>query len=190
MSRKKTMSLRTRLLLLVSFIVLLGFAITLTLLSRQTGKLQHRTALQYTTQLAANEGAKATRHLEHAMDAARTIAHALKGLKADSLAERSNANALLKGVLHENPSFLAVWTAWEPNAFDGQDSSFSGGSGHDATGAATCPIGAGAATARCTTSHWSITKNPAWATFIYWPKPADKKPCWSLTTTSSLANQC
>ena len=58
MSRKKTMSLRTRLLLLVSFIVLLGFAITLTLLSRQTGKLQHRTALQYTTQLAANEGAK------------------------------------------------------------------------------------------------------------------------------------
>ena len=134
MSRKKTMSLRTRLLLLVSFIVLLGFAITLTLLSRQTGKLQQRTALQYTTQLAANEGAKATRHLEHAMDAARTIAHALKGLKADSLAERSNANALLKGVLHENPSFLAVWTAWEPNAFDGQDSSFSGGSGHDATG--------------------------------------------------------
>ena len=67
MSRKKTMSLRTRLLLLVSFIVLLGFAITLTLLSRQTGKLQHRTALQYTTQLAANEGAKATRNLEHAI---------------------------------------------------------------------------------------------------------------------------
>ena len=68
------------------------------------------------------------------MDAARTIAHALKGLKADSLAERSNDNALHKGVLHENTRFLAVWTAWEPNAFDGQDSSFSGGSGHDATG--------------------------------------------------------
>ncbi len=134
MTRQKNTSLRTRLLLLVSAIVLLGFAITLTLVSRQTSTLQYQTSLQYTTQLATNEGNKAARTLELGLDAARTLAHALTGLKAAGLTERAAANALLKGVLNGNPGFLAVWTAWEPDAFDGQDSTHASTPGHDASG--------------------------------------------------------
>ena len=130
----KTMSLRARLLLLVSCIVLVGFAITLTLLSRQTSTLQYNTALQYTTQLAVSEGMKVANTLDHGLDAARTLAHALKGMKQAELAQRVQADALLKGVLSGNPEFLAVWTAWEPNAFDGQDDTFAGWSGNDPTG--------------------------------------------------------
>ena len=134
MTRQKNMSLRTRLLLLVSAIVLLGFAITLTLLSRQTSTLQYDTALRYTTQLATNEGNKAARTLELGLDTARTLAHALTGLKAAGLTERAGADALLKGVLNDNPGFLAVWTVWEPDAFDGQDSTYANTPGHDASG--------------------------------------------------------
>ena len=39
MNRQKKTSLRTRLLLLVTFIVLLGYALTLTLLSRQSSAM-------------------------------------------------------------------------------------------------------------------------------------------------------
>ena len=134
MSRQKNMSLRTRLLLLVTFIVLLGYALTLTLLSRQTSTMQQQTALQYTTQMAISEGAKATRSLEQGLDAARTLAQALGGMKTAGLADRAQADALLKGVLSGNPDFLAVWTAWEPDAFDGQDGAHPGLPGHDATG--------------------------------------------------------
>ncbi|WP_027995534.1 methyl-accepting chemotaxis protein [Simplicispira psychrophila] len=134
MTRDKKMSLRLRLQLLVTGIVLFGFAITLTLLSRQTSALQHRTALQYTTQLATSEGNKVTRNLEQALDAARTLAQGLSSLKSSGLANRASADALLKGVLSGNPAFLGVWTGWEPDAFDGQDSAHAGQPGHDASG--------------------------------------------------------
>ena len=134
MTTHKKMSLRTRLLLLVVLIVLAGYAITLTVLTRQAGNLQHKTALQYTTQLAANEGAKATANIEQALDSARTLAHALGSLKTAGLTDRASADALLKGVLAGNPSFLGVWTGWEPNAFDGKDSEYANQPGHDASG--------------------------------------------------------
>jgi methyl-accepting chemotaxis protein len=134
MNRQKNMSLRTRLQLLVTFIVLLGYALTLTLLSRQTSAMQQQTALQYTTQLAINEGTKATRKLEEALNAARTLAQALGGMKAAGLANRAQADALLKGVATSNPDFLGAWTGWEPDAFDGQDSAHTGLPGHDASG--------------------------------------------------------
>ena len=134
MTKTKTLSLRTRLQLLVTLIVLVGYAITLTVLTRQAGTLQHQAGLQYTTQLATNEGAKATRDLTHALDSARTLAQALGSLKSSGLAQRASADAMLKGVLNGNPSFLGSWTAWEPNAFDGQDSEHVGLPGHDASG--------------------------------------------------------
>jgi methyl-accepting chemotaxis protein len=134
MTHQKNMSLRTRLLLLVTCIVLLGFAITLTLLSRQTSTMQYQTALQYTTQMAISEGDKATHNLDQGMDVARTLAQALGGMKAAGVAHRAQADALIKGVLSGNPEFLGVWTGWEPDAFDGQDSAHASLPGHDATG--------------------------------------------------------
>ncbi|MBX9936200.1 MAG: methyl-accepting chemotaxis protein [Burkholderiaceae bacterium] len=127
-------SLRVRLLLLVALIVLLGDVLTLTVLTHQAGKLQHDSVLRYTEELATSEGHKATIDLERGMDAARTLAHALGQLKTAGLANRASADALLKGVLAGNPSFLGVWSGWEPNAFDGKDSEYANQPGHDATG--------------------------------------------------------
>jgi len=56
MTGYKKISFRTRLLLLVAFIVLVGYAITLAVLSRQAGSLQQKTALQYTAQLGTGTG--------------------------------------------------------------------------------------------------------------------------------------
>jgi methyl-accepting chemotaxis protein len=43
-------------------------------------------------------------------------------------------NAMLKNILSENPDFLGIWTIWEPNALDENDSMYIDTEGHDGTG--------------------------------------------------------
>ena len=75
--------------------------------------------------------------LSPALDAARTLAY---GLGAGKHAvhpvslTREQANAILREVAEENPTFLGTWTIWEPNAFDGLDAEFANTPLHDSTG--------------------------------------------------------
>jgi methyl-accepting chemotaxis protein len=130
---KPRLSLRAKLLWLVVCIVLLGFALTLAVLARQASAMQHKTALLYAEELAARNAGQVAAELEGALLAARTLAHALGGMQAAGRPERAAADAMVKGVLAGSPRFLGVWTAWEPNAFDGRDAEFVGKPGHDST---------------------------------------------------------
>ena len=47
---------------------------------------------------------------------------------------RDQVNAMLRTLLVNNPSFLGTYTLWEPNEFDGQDSTYVGAVAHDETG--------------------------------------------------------
>jgi methyl-accepting chemotaxis protein len=128
------MSLRTKLLLLVIGVVLVGFAVTVISLTRQAGQLQESTALLYAEELASRNAAQVESELNATMTAARTLAQALGGLKATGQADRIEADALIRNVLEGSPQFLGVWVAWEPNAFDGRDAEYVDKPGHDATG--------------------------------------------------------
>lgn len=128
-------SLRSKIFLywlpgIVLAIVLIAGYGTYTAYKRDTASAQARLqsiALFY----AANVGTE----LERAMDAARTLAQMLSAIRASNQRfSRDEANAMLKEILKRNPSFLAVYTAWEPNAFDGNDAAFVGAPGHDSTG--------------------------------------------------------
>jgi putative methionine-R-sulfoxide reductase with GAF domain len=69
--------------------------------------------------------------------AARTLAAALGSIKDSAIPislTRDQANAMLRKVLIENPSFLGTYTLWEPNVFDGLDAKFARAVGHDDTG--------------------------------------------------------
>jgi len=76
-------------------------------------------------------------YVEVALDSARTLAQVFE-TAADKSAGfamgREQANAILNGLLEQNPEFLGVWTCWEPDAFDGLDKTFKGTKGHDETG--------------------------------------------------------
>jgi methyl-accepting chemotaxis protein len=48
--------------------------------------------------------------------------------------DRDAVNGVLQAVLHGHPDFLAFYTAWEPNAFDGRDADFIDQPGTDASG--------------------------------------------------------
>src|SRR4051794_16687301 len=54
---------------------------------------------------------------------------------ADEVAQRNAARADLRAVLVAHPEFLGVWSGWEPDAFDKNDSEFrKADAGYDATG--------------------------------------------------------
>ncbi|WP_082805960.1 methyl-accepting chemotaxis protein [Marichromatium gracile] len=47
---------------------------------------------------------------------------------------RGDVNQMLRAVLVEHPDFLGVYTAWEPDAFDGADARYANTPDHDASG--------------------------------------------------------
>lgn len=134
MAQLQHLSLRAKLLITVSAIVLLGFVVTVIALSLEARKLQRASSMSYTQELAQRHGMEVQNTLSEAMTTARAVADALNNLRAEGHADRASADAILKGVLAGNPRLLGVWTGWEPNAFDTKDAQFANQPGHDTTG--------------------------------------------------------
>ena len=74
-------------------------------------------------------------HVEAPLDTARTVAEAFSAIRhmPESI-NRDTMNLILENVLRNNPEFVGVWAAFEPNALDGKDDQFRNTEGHDATG--------------------------------------------------------
>ncbi|MDM8550981.1 methyl-accepting chemotaxis protein [Desulfobacterales bacterium HSG2] len=90
-----------------------------------------------TAEIAKEYAAYIKAELEMALDTARTLAHVLSGVRSNSTGirlDRDEVNNILKIILTRNPKFLAVYTCWEPNAFDGKDPEYKDTPGHDKTG--------------------------------------------------------
>lgn len=134
MPTKPTTTLKIKALTLTAVIVLMAFTLTIGLLTYQATTMQKEMVLQYTGQLAKTQASQAAAHIEVALNAADTLSNTLSGIKSVNLTSRTAADALLKSVLEGNPSFLGVWTCWEPNAFDGKDAEYADKPGPDATG--------------------------------------------------------
>lgn len=74
--------------------------------------------------------------LEYALNVTRTVAAALTVAKeqGELVLTREGVNAIVKKVLAENPQFVAFYTDWEPNAFDGRDHEYGGKPGYNPDG--------------------------------------------------------
>lgn len=86
---------------------------------------------------ARSHASSIEKRVEVGLDAARTLAQTLSGIKDRNHPlelNRSQVNLILREVLEDNPDVFAIYTGWEPDAFDGQDSEYAGTPGHDATG--------------------------------------------------------
>ncbi|MCE0495054.1 methyl-accepting chemotaxis protein [Vibrio salinus] len=61
--------------------------------------------------------------INHGMLQAKSVANALSSSNEahDSITSRKTLNTILKNILRQNPDLNGVYSAWEPNAFDGQD---------------------------------------------------------------------
>ena len=113
---------------LVVFIAIIGATMTLNRSEsmKQAEELSISMAGEYANMIA---GA-----LEKGMNTARTVAFALEGMVENGTPDRGLANSMLASIIRQNPELTAVWTCWEPDAFDGKDGEFAGKDLHDATG--------------------------------------------------------
>ena len=128
----KLNSLNAKMMLII-LLVSLSYVITLWVLNLQASRMQRQLAVEYAEELAKHEALEVKGRLERAMFASSILGQALMGLRENN-PDRRLADTMLRQVLVDNPEFLAVWTVWEPNAFDGRDSNFRNTPGHDASG--------------------------------------------------------
>jgi len=73
--------------------------------------------------------------ISRALDTARTLANALSTIKsARAGLTRETVDSMLRTTLERNADFVGVYTAWEPDAFDGRDARFVNSPGSDSSG--------------------------------------------------------
>jgi methyl-accepting chemotaxis protein len=85
-------------------------------------------------QIAGNSAMSIEKTLSGAMNIADMLQTMLSTTKQRGTVSREDTSQLLSSVLRDSPVALGVWTAWEPDAFDGRDSEYANKEGHDATG--------------------------------------------------------
>jgi methyl-accepting chemotaxis protein len=113
--------------------------------STTVGDLLDRTSRDSLQRLAAAQAGLIKAEVDSAFDAARTMARGLEIVAAKqaelgtpAAQRRAQLNGLLLNVLKDNPRFNGTYSAWMPDALDGQDKAFANraDAGSDATGRA------------------------------------------------------
>lgn len=90
-------------------------------------RLASETILQYGREYAG--------FMNKHLDAAKTLSHAISGYhQATAAPDRNAVSQMLKETLAAHEYVVDAWAVFEPNAFDGKDSSFKGKEGHDDSG--------------------------------------------------------
>jgi methyl-accepting chemotaxis protein len=134
MVKIRNLGLRPKLALSVLLAAALVIVIAIIWVGYNARQLAKEEAQDKAFEVAQRYGAVVQAEIQTAMDAARTIAQAVEGMKGRGVPQRDMVDGILKNVLERYPSFLAVWSCWEPNALDGKDFEFINAIGHDATG--------------------------------------------------------
>ncbi|AIQ93652.1 Methyl-accepting chemotaxis sensory transducer [Methylobacterium oryzae CBMB20] len=82
----------------------------------------------------SNEAREVRFRLAVAAKTAESIAVSASALRARGIQDREVYDAMLRELLRANPSLIATWTGWEPDALDGRDRTFAGTASSDASG--------------------------------------------------------
>ncbi|RIW05738.1 methyl-accepting chemotaxis protein [Azospirillum brasilense] len=128
--------------------VLVGFGVlsantTNTYVNTQVADILERKTKESLLNLASSQAGLIRAEFDTALNAARTMAHSFASIvdpgntgSAPVATRRDAINGILLNVLQNNELFNGTYTAWEPNALDGDDAAFKGHreSGNDATG--------------------------------------------------------
>ena len=129
-------SLRIKLILTISIALIIVFGTIISYFIIINRNRSIKSAEKELVLLAEKYALKIQAEIEIAMDATNTMASTFNALKKTNIEKfnRNDINEVLKKVLFDTPNFLASYTLWMPNAFDGKDKNFINKIGHDATG--------------------------------------------------------
>lgn len=128
------MKIRTKLFVVILGLLIVVFGGVIAFISQEVSRTAINDARHLAETTAMVHANEVKAFLEVGMDAARTLAHGIEGLRRSGYTDRDGINSVLYSVLERNPDFIGVWTCWEPNAFDGLDEEFASTTHHDSSG--------------------------------------------------------
>ncbi|WP_156968192.1 methyl-accepting chemotaxis protein [Desulfobacter vibrioformis] len=115
----------------IGFVVVISFAITVSLITTKTANLSNKEALDKMDSLSREYSNQIRVNIENALDSARTLSYSIQNMeKTRTLVKRDSILTMIQGILINNPEYLGMWTVWEPNTLDKLDNNFQGAAGH------------------------------------------------------------
>lgn len=115
---KKKMSTRAQMLITGGLTIMLGFTVTIGVLSWQSGKEQKALAEKYLQQIAQSRGLQVQQELSHARDVASHLGQSLIALPHAGITDRKVVDKIMEYSLRANPDYLSMSVIFEPNAFE------------------------------------------------------------------------
>ena len=129
-----SLGLRPKMVALISVMAAVVLSVAVSVLGFQARKSAETQAREKAVEVARHYATVVQADIQVGMDAARTLAQTMEGMKIKGIPPRYMINGMLRNVLEQYPYFIAVWTCWEPNALDDRDQDFINAIGHDITG--------------------------------------------------------
>ncbi len=130
----KKLSIKMKILVPTLILVLLGFSVLTTVIMIKFDSVSDELSENYVEELAYHNLYKVKAELEVPLDESRAIAAVLSEAVVERSLTRTEVMNILDKWLKDNDTYFGVFTAWEPNAFDGNDSEYMNEPYHDATG--------------------------------------------------------
>jgi len=126
--------LKGKIILLVVFISIFSIFITAGIGLTISRDILENQAVKLAEKVAKGNAVFVKAEIENAFSIARDMAHSFSVMRSAEIVDRNVFNQILKKLLEENHQLFGTWTAWEPNALDGQDEGWVGKEAHDRTG--------------------------------------------------------
>lgn len=131
---KIKIGLGVRLLVLSLSLFVLAIALIIYLANATSDQLLTESIKKEGDALASANALVVQEFFNRAMADAYALRDSFLGLRKSAAVDRLGLDAILKQNLEANPGYLATWSAWEPDALDGQDRNFQNSAMSDSTG--------------------------------------------------------
>ena len=120
-----SLKIRNKILIPISLITLLVIGGLMTYIGQTMRASGQHSAQIMAEEMAASMSAGVLTGLNPIVDQAIALGAMFEALvESDRTPDRTEANAILRRALENNPGFEGVWVVFEPNAFDGRDAEF------------------------------------------------------------------
>lgn len=130
----KNKSLRVKLIVPVITTCLLIFSVIIAYSSWKNIEVAEKSAIKYATELGQKNSEMIKDTIDSALSHTNKLAETFLSLKNSGVKDRKIIHDLLKLQKEKNKYYVSIWTVWEPNAFDSNDTAWVNTPGHDSTG--------------------------------------------------------
>jgi len=120
------LSLRTKIFTLVTSVIVVSFAILMSIVTSRTFEMAKQDAFNLAHETAEKHQNEIRAELQGARITAETLATVFETLKDLNLTDRTMMNDILKNALQKKEYITAFCVAYDPDALDGKDKEFAG----------------------------------------------------------------